>query len=111
MYSGLFRNSEEEIGFFQRFELLVEQFGIENIVVCLPLKWASEFRGYDDLVQIAFCTASEVKVIARQDFVVIEDTTAIFENPSVEYAAACSPISPERSQVVSAQPGEMLTAA
>ena len=79
-YSGLFHSSEHENKFFERFEALVEQFGVENIVVCLPTKWANDFRWYDDTVQIAFCTASEVKVIARDELFAVEESTRLNES-------------------------------
>jgi hypothetical protein len=78
-YTGLFRSAAAEEKFFKRHEALVDLLGSENVLVCLPMHWSSEFSNYSGNVRLQFSTVNEIRIIAKCKFVVIEESSAIFE--------------------------------
>jgi hypothetical protein len=78
-YNGIFRTLTDETKFFNRFEQLVEDFGIENIVVGLPAHWASDFEDYNGPLTIKFNTLTEILVVAQCAFITVREMTPIFE--------------------------------
>jgi hypothetical protein len=78
-YHGVFQSQQHEEKFFSRLRTLVDQFGKDNIVVCVPQHWETDFSNYEITVKLQFSMAFEIKVIASCPFVTIEETTPLFE--------------------------------
>jgi hypothetical protein len=78
-YTGLFHSATAEEKFFKRYEALVDLVGQENVLVCLPMHWSSELTEYCGNLRLQFSTVNEIKIVARCNFVVIEESSAIFE--------------------------------
>jgi hypothetical protein len=78
-YTGLFSSQAAEEKFVRRFGALVDQVGIHNIIVCVPMHWAPDFAAYQGNVRLQFSTATEIKIIVNCGPVVIEETASLFE--------------------------------
>jgi hypothetical protein len=86
-YMGLFRSQAEEDMFVKRFGQLVYELGVENVTVHLPEHWAPDFAQYRGTVRLQFTAVNRIKILAKCDFVTVEESMPLFEIGPVESSA------------------------